>query len=219
MGRMQPATVLLVHPASFHWTNVTTILQDWPEMHIVDDVPTRAPAILDTAREQPDFIFVASDLTGVAPVPFVHDLLAASPTSQIIMIGKLLNPDEHQQLADLANFLQWNCVTAEKLRSVIEAVRDGTVRVISTEAVRVWQAPERRRQARNANALNLTSKQRATVLGLSNGRTQQEIADAEGVSCRVIEERTANIKGKFDVPTMFMLGAMAERLGFGPRTS
>ncbi len=219
MGQMQPATVLLVHPASFHWTNVTTILQGWPEMHIVDDVPARTPAILDTAREQPDFVFVASDLIGVAPVPFVRDLLAASPTSQIIMIGRLLNPEEHQQLADLASFLQWNCVTAEKLRSVLDAVRDGTVRVISTEAVRVWQGPERRCQARNANALNLTSKERATILGLSNSRTQQQIADAEGVSCRAIEERIGRIKEKFDVPTLFMLGAMAERLGFIPRTS
>jgi len=54
------------------------------------------------------------------------------------------------------------------------------------------------------------------ALGLSHNQTQRQIADDEGVSVRTIEGRIAGLKEKLDVPTTFMLGVMAERLGFVP---
>jgi len=62
----------------------------------------------------------------------------------------------------------------------------------------------------------LTEKERATLLGLTRDRTQQQIADDEGISVRAIEDRIAALKHKFGVTTTFMLGVMAERLGFVP---
>lgn len=215
---MQPATVLLIYPATFHWTRLCATLQEWPDVHIVDDVQRRELGAQVAAREQPDLILAASDLPGVPPVPLVRALRDASPQSQITMIGKLLDPEEHRQLAglDLAGFLQWTCVTPERLRSVIEAVRDGAVRAASTGAVRVSYLPERRRQARADTNITLTAKERATLRGLFRGRTQQQIADDEGVSVRTIEDRVAALRYKFGVTTAFMLGVMAERLGFVP---
>ncbi len=213
---MQPATILFVHPVTFHWTKLRVALQGWPDVHIVDDVQRREPAVQVATREQPDLILVASDLPGVPPVPLVGDLHHASAQSQIIMIGTLLNPEEHRQLADLdlACFLQWSCVTPERLRNVIEAVRDGAVRAGSAGAVRAAFTPERRRRERDSGSITLTEKERATLQGLARDRTQQQVADDEGVSLRAIEERVATLKHKFDVSTTFMLGVMAERLGF-----
>ncbi len=215
---MQPATVLLIHPMTFHWTKLCAVLREWPEVHIVDDVQRREPAVQVAAREQPDLIFAASDLAGVAPVPLVRDLRDTSMQSQIIMIGKALNSEEHRQLADLdlAAFLQWTCVTPERLRNVIEAVRDGVIRAGSTGAVRAAFTPERRCQARDSASITLTEKERAALLGLIRDRTQHQIAADEGVSLRTIEDRVAGLKSKFDVSTTFMLGVMAERLGFVP---
>jgi DNA-binding NarL/FixJ family response regulator len=215
---MQPTTVLLIHPATFHWTTLHATLRGWPDFHIVDEVQRREPAVQVAAREQPDLIFAASDLPGVAPVPLVRALRDAGAQGQIIMIGKPLTPEEHRELADLdlAGFLQWPCVTDERLRNVIETVRDGAVRVGSAGAVHVAFTPERRRRARDGEGITLTGKERATLLGLTRDRTQQQIADDEGVSLRAIEDRVATLKHKFGVTTTFMLGVMAERLGFVP---
>jgi len=215
---MQPTTVLLVHPVAFYWTKLRAMLQEWPEVHIVDDVQRREPAVQIAAAEEPDLIFVASNLPGVAPVPLVRDLRHAHVQSQIIMIGKLLAPEEHRQLADLdlASFLQWTCVTPERLRNVIETVRDGTVRAASAGAVHASYILERRCQERDHMSVALTEKERATLLGLTRDRTQQQIADDEGISVRAIEDRIAALKHKFGVTTTFMLGVMAERLGFVP---
>jgi len=169
-------------------------------------------------REQPDLIFVASDLAGVSPVALVREVRAVSPTSQVIMIGKLLTPEEHSQLADLdlAGFLQWKCVTPERLRLVSETVRDGEVRAASVGVVRALHLSERRRQTREADSPVLTAKERAVLMGLIAERTQPQIADTGGVSLRAIEERIAILKDKFGVATTFMLGVMAERAGLVP---
>ncbi len=215
---MQLQTILIIRSATFNWVGLRATVESWPDMRIVDDVQQREPAVQASAREQPDLIFVASDLVGVSPVALVRELRAVSPTSQVIMIGKLLTPEEHSQLADLdlAGFLQWKCVTPERLRLVSEAVCDGEVRAASVGVVRALHLSERRRQTRNADSPVLTSKERAVLMGLIANWTQQQIADAGGVSLRAIEERIAILKDKFGVVTTFMLGVMAERAGLIP---
>ncbi len=214
---MQPTTVLLIRPATFYWTRLRATLREWPDLQIVEDVQQPEPGLRLAEKEQPDLIFMASDQADVAPVPLARDLHAASPTSQIIMIGRLLEPEEHRQLAnDLAGFLQWPCVTAERLRTVVEAVRDGEVWAASMGVVRVLCEPERRRWPRGEAYPVLTEKERATLRGLTRGWTEGQIAVAEGVSRRTIEDRIFVLKEKFEVPTLFMLGMVAQRLGFVP---
>jgi len=215
---MQPQTILIIRSATFNWVGLRAMVESWPDMRIVGDVQRRELAGQVAARDQPDLIFVASDLPGLPPVPLVGALHHASAQSQIIMIGPLLDPEEHRQLADLdlACFLQWTCVTPERLRNVIEAVRDGVIRAGSAGAVRAAFTPDRRCQARDSVSITLTEKERAALLGLTRDRTQHQIAADEGVSLRTIEDRVAGLKSKFDVPTTFLLGVMAERLGFVP---
>lgn len=142
-----------------------------------------------------------------------------SPLSQIIIIGKLLEPDAYSQLADLtiAGFLQWKDLTTESLRHVIETVRTSDVRVVSKAVVDVMLHPyERRRQPRGAHSPVLTPKERGVLLGLARGLTQQQIATAEGVCLRTIEDHIAILKEKFGASTTFTLGVQAERAGFVP---
>ncbi len=217
---MQPQlqTSLIIRSSTFNWVGLRATVETWPDMRIVADVQQRESAVQAATRERPDLVFVASDLASVSPVALVRDLRAVSPTSQAIMIGKLLTPEEHSQLAelDLACFLQWKCVTPERLRHVSEAVRDGEVRAASVGVVRALHLSERRQQTRDANSPVLTAKERAVLMGLIANRTQQQIADATEVSLRAIEERIAVLKDKFGVATTFMLGVMAERAGLVP---
>lgn len=215
---MQLQTILIIRSATFNWVGLRATVESWPDMRIVDDVQQREPALQSAIREQPNFIFIASDLADVSPVAFVRELRAISPTSQVIMIGKLLEHEEHNQLAefDLASFLQWKCVTPERLRHIVEAVRDGEVRAASIGVVRTLYSLERRRQPRGTGSPALTSKERTVLMGLIAGRTQPQIADVGGVSLRAIEERIVSLKDKFGVSSTFMLGVMAERAGLVP---
>jgi len=90
------------------------------------------------AREQPNLILIAADLAGVCVVPLVRDLRAVSPRSRIVVVGKFLEPEAHNQLDDLdvASFIQWKTVTLETLWLAIAAVRDGKMQVVGKEASR-----------------------------------------------------------------------------------
>lgn len=213
---MLPTTVLLACPATLTWIGFRAALQGRSAIHISADVQQATCAVRDAAREHPDVIFLASDLPCIRPVPLVRDLRSASPQSRIIMIGPLLTPEEHRQLAELGldGFFGWECITAEKIEHVIETVRSGSMRVVSSAVVEVWQHPERRRRPRYSDKLVLTPKLRAVLVGLAASLTQQQIADAERVGLRTIEERIALLKEMFGVPTTFLLGVAAERAGF-----
>jgi DNA-binding NarL/FixJ family response regulator len=211
-------SVLLVSSQHFNWVGLKATVEDWPEVQIVADVQQCEAAMQVAGRERPDFIFMASDLVDVPVVPLVRDLRIVSPASQIIVIGKLLEAEAHRQLTDmdLVGFLQWKCVTAERLRHMIAAVRAGEVRVASKAVIQVLRTSERQQQAQGADSPVLTCKERAVLLGLAKGLTQQQIAEANGVSVRTVEDRIAVLEDKFDAPTMFMLGVKAERAGFVP---
>ncbi len=213
-----PTTALLVSSDNFNWVGLRATLAGWLEMHVVDDVRQREPALRIAARDHPDLILVASDLAGLRLVPLVRDLRAASPLSRIVVLGKLLDPEAHRQLdaLDMAAFVQWKTVTPERLWIVLAAVRAGELYVGCKGAVQALHAPERRRQARGADSPVLTPKLRAVLLGVAAARTHQEIADDEGVSLRAIDNRVVVLKKTFDAPTQFMIGVMAERLGFVP---
>jgi DNA-binding NarL/FixJ family response regulator len=101
-------SVLLVSSQHFNSVGLRATVEEWPQVQIVADVQHYDAAVQVASREHPDFIFIASDLLNVRVVPLVRDLCTASPTSQIIMIGRLLEPEAHGQLADrdLAGYLQ-----------------------------------------------------------------------------------------------------------------
>ena len=107
-------------------------------------------------------------------------------------------------------------MTAERLRHVVETVRDGELRVVSKAVLRLLHTSDRRRPPRGAIIPVLTPKERAALLGLAQGLTQHQIAEAQGVCVRTIEDRIAVLKDKFGAPTPFMLGVKAERGGFVP---
>jgi len=135
---MQSTTALLVSSTDLNWVALRALLAGWPEVHVIDDVQRREYALPVAAREQPDLILIAADLAGVCVVPLVRDLRAVSPRSRIVVVGKFLEPEAHNQLDDLdvASFIQWKTVTLETLWLAIAAVRDGKMQVVGKEASR-----------------------------------------------------------------------------------
>jgi len=215
---MQLTTILLIPSDNFNWVGLRAILADWPEVRVVADVQRRESALRLAAHEQPDLILAASDLAGMRLVPLVRDLRAASPHSRVVVFGKLLESEAHRELdkLDVAAFVQWKTATPERIRLILAAVRAGELYVGCKGVVERLRAPERRRRARPADSPALTPTLRAVILGLSAERTRQEFADEEGVSVHTIDDRIHALKRAFGVRSSFMLGVLAERLGFIP---
>ncbi len=142
---MQSITALLVSSTDLNWVGLRAILAGWPEVHVVDDVQQRELALPIAARDRPDIILVASDLLGMRLVPLVRDLRAASPHSRIVVLGKLLEPEDCSQLDALgvASFVQWKVVTLGCIRLALTAVCESQLYMGCEGVVQQLHSPER----------------------------------------------------------------------------
>ena len=213
---MQPitTTILLISSPHPNWERLRALLAKQRHAQVVGDVHRHDEAARVAAAEQPDVIIAGSDIPGVPIIALVQDLRAASPTSRIVVVGKLLDSVSHIQLTDLGvrGFLLWKDVTEETLWPLLETVQHD-VCVGSTAAVERRNALDRRRGPQKSG-ISLKHLDQAILNGLAEEMTQLQIAEATGVGLRTVEEHIAILKDKLEAPTSFMLGMKAERLGF-----
>lgn len=59
----------------------------------------------------------------------------------------------------------------------------------------------------------LSTRDQAVLRHLLHGQKQQQIAQAEKISVRTVENHVARLKEQFGVDTSVMLGILAERWG------
>ena len=164
--------------------------------------------------EQPDIIFVGSDVPGLPVVPLVQELREMSPTSRVVVVGKLLDCADHVYLTQLgvAAFVVWKDVAEVKLRVVIEGVLND-LRVASVAAADRRALVDRRRGPRMSDIV-IEAMERTVLKGLDAGLTQREIAHNLRVSETTIERMITTLRGKFGVVTTNALCRQAGRLGF-----
>jgi len=212
---MQPTTaVLLISSPHLNWERLRALLAKQRHTQVVGQVHRQPEAVCLAAAEQPDVIIAGSDLPGVPIVALVQDLRMASPTSRIVVVGKLLDGRDHIQLTDLGarGFLMWKDVTEETLRPLLETLRHD-ICVESTAAVERRGALDRRRGPRMSDIV-VEPMERAALKGLGAGLTQREIAHDLRMSETTVERVIATLRGKFGVATTNALCGQAGRLGF-----
>ncbi len=212
---MQPTTtILLISSLHPNWERLRALLAKQRHAQVVREVRQLDEAMRVAAAEQPDVIIADSDVPGVPIIALVQDLRAASPTSRIVVVGKLLDSLCHKHLMDLGirAFLLWKNVTEETLWPVLGIVQHD-ICAGSVEVVERRGAADRRREPQTSGIV-LKPLDQAILNGLAEEMTQQQIAEAAGVGLRTVEEHIAILKDKLEAPTSFMLGMKAERLGF-----
>jgi len=77
------------------------VLRKQRRVHVIGEIRQREEAVCSAGAEQPDIIFVGSDLPGVPIVPLARELRVASPASHIVVTGRLLTSAEHDELMAL----------------------------------------------------------------------------------------------------------------------
>lgn len=212
---MQPTTtILLISSPHLNWERLQALLAKQRHAQVVGDVHRHNEAVRIAAAEQPDVIITGSDLPGVPIVALVQELRTASPTSRIVVVGKLLDAVCHIQLTDLGvrGFLLWKDVTEETLWPLLETVQHD-VCVGSTAAVERRGATDHRRGWRTSDIV-VGPVEQVVITGLGTELTQREIACQEWVSETTIERLIATLRGKVSVSTTNALCGQAGRLGF-----
>jgi len=212
---MQPTTtILLISSPHLNWERLRALLAKQRHAHVIGEVRRHDEAVRAAAAEQPDVIIAGSDIPGVPIIALVQELRAASPTSRIVVVGKLLDSLCHKQLMDLGirAFLLWKNVTEETLWPLLGIVQHDLC-AGSVEVVERFSGADRR-WGPQASGIVLKPLDQAILNGLAEEMTQQQIAEAAGVGLRTVEEHIAILKDKLEAPTSFMLGMKAKRLGF-----
>ncbi len=213
MHTQPTTTIVLISSPHLNWERLRTLLVKQRYAQVIGEVHRHDEAGR-VAAEQPDVIIAGSDIPGAPIIALIQELRAASPTSRIVVVGKLLASLCHIQLADLGvrGFLLWKDVTEETLGPFLETVQHD-VYVESTAAVERRGATDRRHGAQKSS-IGLKPLDQAILKGLAEEMTQQQIAEAAGVGLRTVEEHVAILKDKLEAPTSFVLGMKAERFGF-----
>jgi len=184
------------------------------QIQIIGEAQRREEAVRIAAAEQPDIIFVGSDLPSLPVVPLVQELREVSPTSRVVVVGKLLDSADHVYLTQLgvAAFVVWKDVTEVKLRVVIEGVLND-LRVASVAAADRCALVDRRCGLRMSDIV-VEAMELTVLKGLGTGLTQREIAHDLRVSETTVERMISTLRGKFGVATTNALCGQAGRLGF-----
>jgi len=212
----QPTTtqIVLISSPHLNWERLRTLLDKQRHVQVIGEVHRHDEAARVAAAEQPDVIIAGSDIPGVPIIALVQELRAASPTSRIVVVGKLLDALCYIQLTDLGvrGFLVWKDVTEETLWPLLETVQHD-VCVESTAAMERRAMVDRRRGPRMSDIM-VEPMERTVLKGLGVGLTQREIAHDLRVSETTVERMIATLRGKFGVATTNALCGQAGRLGF-----
>jgi len=134
---MQPTTALLISSPHAHWVGLQAMLCKLRQMHVIGEAQRREETVRIAAAEQPDIIFVGSDLPGLPVVPLVQEVREVSPTSQVVVVGKLLDRMDDIYLGCLGvTVVAWRDVTEGTLRVIVEAMQADLCAAHTTNSTR-----------------------------------------------------------------------------------
>lgn len=210
------ATLLLVTSAHRGWRNLRPILDASSDVHVVGEVQHADQAVPAAATWRPAVMLVDADVAGQELVPLIQDLHTSSPTSKIVMLGDeaLLERATLMKLGPLvAAYLMWADLRPETVPNCLALVLGNDLVIGSRAVLEEVLSPVECRNHPHRDEIVLRSRERAVLLRLASGLTQQEIADAEYMSVPSVKRTVATLRKKLEAPTDFVLGMKAVRQG------
>ena len=210
-------TILLISSPHPNWAGLQAMLRKQRRFQIIGEVRQSDEAMCAITTEQPDVIIAGSDLPGIPIVPFVREVRAAHPTSQIVVVGRLRTRAEHIDLTALGvrGFVLWKDVDDESVGAILELARRG-MRFASDAAVERRDRPEmeteRQRRSRVSDIV-LTDEERIVLDGKVTGLVEREIAAELHMSVPTVERILRGLRDKLGVATTCALCAKVVSLG------
>lgn len=180
-------------------------------MHLVD-----SPYGLDDARSiaetlSPTLIIAPGTVRGRSIHSFVQGIRSlGSPSSKFLIISGHIEQQSILTLAAIGieGHLLWDSASVETVQRAAILIAKHDVRLASEELIHELVG-----RPAQSHELALTERDLLILYLLSQGHTQEGVAQQVSISRRTVERAIANLQIRLDAPSMFSLGWKAGVLG------
>ena len=198
--------VLIVEPQCLNGTMMATILQNESDMHVLGHVPDM-PSALQQAN-QCDVMLVSAEMPDGGALELTRQLRAARP--KVLITGLIDSPALILSYveAGAAGYILRDGTSHELIQNV-QAVHSGRVQLPGSivtllvermrELAALTQRLERETIKGEPRGVELTERERVVLSLLSQGMTNQEIADVLVIEAGTVKNHVHNILKKLNV--------------------
>jgi DNA-binding NarL/FixJ family response regulator len=193
------------------------LIENWPNLCVVGEAANRSAALPLAASTQPAIILLDVYLAGESSLSVLPDLLAAAPTSRVIMLTAVSDREVHHRAVRLgAMGVVLKDQAAEVLVEAITRVHAGEVWLAPALIASILTEARRPTEARDPVAsriATLTEREREITTLLAQGLSNKQIADHLIISETTVSHHLTAIFHKLGTVSRLELVVFAYRHG------
>lgn len=208
---MKDLRILLVDDHEVVRLGLSTLLEDLPATMVVGEAGTGEEALQACQRLAPDLVLLDIRLPDQNGVEVCRKINQRWPQTRVVILTSFVDDEliADAILAGAAGYVLKQVGNQELLRA-IEAVRQGTALLDPQVTQRVLQRMRRTEHLLDASAFrDLSRREMEVLLLVSQGKSNQEIADALAVSEKTVRNHVSSLLEKLDLSNRVELATYA----------
>ena len=208
---MSQLRILLVDDHEVVRLGLATLLEDIPGITVVGEAGSAREALTACERLDPDLVILDVRLPDRMGVDVCREITGRWPKTKVIMLTSYVNDDLIAEaiLAGADGYVLKQ-VGNEELLNAIDAVRRGEALLDPEVTQRVLQHIRHARQQLDASAFrDLTQRETEVLLLVSQGKSNQDIADALSISEKTVRNHVSNLLSKLGLNNRVELATYA----------
>ena len=208
---MKDLRILLVDDHEVVRLGLSTLLEDLPATMVVGEAGTGEEALQACQRLAPDLVLLDIRLPDQNGVEVCRQISQRWPQTRVVILTSFVDDElvADAILAGAAGYVLKQVGNQELLRA-IEAVRQGKALLDPQVTQRVLQRMRRTEHLLDASAFrDLSRREMEVLLLVSQGKSNQEIADALAVSDKTVRNHVSSLLEKLDLSNRVELATYA----------
>ena len=208
---MKDLRILLVDDHEVVRLGLSTLLEDLPATMVVGEAGTGEEALQACQRLAPDLVLLDIRLPDQNGVEVCRQISQRWPQTRVVILTSFVDDElvADAILAGAAGYVLKQVGNQELLRA-IEAVRQGKALLDPQVTQRVLQRMRRTEHLLDASAFrDLSRREMEVLLLVSQGKSNQEIADALAVSDKTVRNHVSSLLEKLDLSNRVELATFA----------
>jgi DNA-binding NarL/FixJ family response regulator len=215
----KPIRVIIVEPYPMISATLQVVLEKHRGIQVVSKTSNYSEAVAAVGREQPDIIVLDPDFQGDNGLAAIHDILAVSTESRVIVLTGLTDP-EVKSRAVLSGAVGWvyKGESIEVLIKAIEKVHMGEAWLDRFTMASVVGEMSRRRNeidqdSEEAKTDSLTERELEVIRLVAEGLHNKEVASRLFISEATVKHHLTSVFSKLELSSRFALIIFAYRRG------
>lgn len=189
-----PVTVLVVDDHPMVAEGIEAILETWDGVTLVGTLSSAADAIAAVQELKPDVVLMDLNMPGMSGLSATEIILERRPQTRILILS-MHDSDECVAAALSHGAVGYilKDVPTDEIKTAIDTVMSGERYICTGDLPSLAPATGVHQP--------LTSRERAILLELAQGRTNTDVANTLDISVRTVETHRKNIKRKLGIST------------------